>query len=43
MRELFSVGDLVQWKIYKVDGNTSEVTPNKYFEVNLLTLTLLKD
>ena len=73
MRELFNVGDLVQWKIYRVDGSTNNVTPNKmhgiitkifrqqfggrtvwiakifeattaqFFEVNLLTLTLLKD
>tara|TARA_R110000796_G_scaffold40816_1_gene101004 strand:- start:591 stop:845 length:255 start_codon:yes stop_codon:yes gene_type:complete len=73
MRECFNVGDLVQWKIYRVDGKTNDVDPNsmhgiitkifrqhfggrtvwvaqifeattaKYFEVNLLTLTLLKD
>lgn len=73
MREYFNVGDLVQWKIYKVDGLTNDIEPNlmhgiitkifrqqfggrmvwiakifeattaEYFEVNLLTLTLLKD
>ena len=73
MRDLFKVGDLVQWKIYRVDIKTNDVDPNpmhgiitkifkqhfggrtvwiaqifeaktvQYFEVNLLTLTLLKD
>ena len=73
MREHFNVGDLVQWKIYRVDGNSNDVTPSKmhgiitkifrqqfggrsvwiakifeattaqFFEVNLLTLSLLKD
>ena len=73
MREHFNVGDLVQWKIYRVDGNSNDVTPSKmhgiitkifrqqfggrsvwiakifeattaqFFEVNLLTLRLLKD